>query len=104
MNNQGYRLVRINGDILTEMLRYDGIGGKQTFTADGLPKDAELVDIDTSDFCERGRLTFKFRSSEWPPIPSGELIPVLSIDVRAYCFAHPLPTYQPQITVGGISR
>ena len=98
----GYRLVRITTDILTEMLRYDGIEGKQTFSAKGLPKDAEIVDIDTRDLCVCNRLTLKVRSTEWAPIPPGELIPILSIDVTAYYFDRPICS--PQIVVGGISR
>ncbi len=98
----GFRLVRITTDMLAELLRYDGIGRQETMTLRGLPKDAEIIDIDTNDLCISGRVTIKFQSRDWEQNTPGELIEVHPISVRTLRFA--MPEVEPSPFIAGISR
>lgn len=83
----GYKLLRISTDILMSLLRYDGIGRKETFSLVGIPADAEIVDISTEEMCLYGRFTLKLRSGEWPENKAGEMMPVVDLNCRTFRYA-----------------
>lgn len=93
----GSKLLRIDAGLLVELLSYDGIGRQETFTAQGLPADAEIVDIYADDLCRYGRVTLKVSSSEWPKLLPGAMPELVEINVSTRWFGTPRPEMSPLV-------
>lgn len=77
------KMLRFSYDLLGDLLRMDGT---TSYRITGLPADARLFDFSSDVFCASHQLCCKVWSSTFPPVPEGQHLGELTLDVHYFAW------------------